>query len=66
YKREGHKKIETRRLEGRPGGSLAQNDPGIVAIASDFPVTDEQIPVFDLDNTTGLADFIEHEMGLAR
>lgn len=65
YKREAHKKIETRRREGRSGESLAPNDPSIIAIASDFPVTGEQIPVFDLDDTTGLADFIEREMGLA-
>ncbi|MGO4451015.1 molybdopterin-guanine dinucleotide biosynthesis protein B [Phyllobacterium sp. TAF24] len=66
YKREGHKKIEARRRDGRSGESLAQNDPSIIAIASDFPVDGEQIPVFDLDDTTGLADFIEREMGLTR
>ncbi|MGN8022678.1 molybdopterin-guanine dinucleotide biosynthesis protein B [Phyllobacterium sp. 22229] len=66
YKRESHKKIETRRREGRSGENLAQNDPSVVAIASDFPVAGERIPVFDLDNTTELADFIEREMGLAR
>ncbi len=66
YKREPHKKIETRRLEGRAGERLAANDPAIIAIASDYPITNEPIPVFDLDDVVGLADLIEREMGLSR
>lgn len=66
YKREHHKKIETRRLEGRSGERLTLNDPAIVAIASDYPVAEEPIPVYDLDDITGLADLIEREMGLSR
>lgn len=66
YKREHHKKIETRRREGRSGERLTPNDPAIVAIASDYAITEEPIPVYDLDDITGLADLIEREMGLSR
>jgi molybdopterin-guanine dinucleotide biosynthesis protein B len=66
YKREHHKKIETRRREGRSGERLAVSDPAIVAIASDYVITGEPIPVYDLDDVTGLADLIEREMGLSR
>jgi molybdopterin-guanine dinucleotide biosynthesis protein B len=65
YKREHHKKIETRRLEGRSGERLTLNDPAIVAIASDYPLPEEKTPVYDLDDITGLADLIEREMGLS-
>ncbi|PSH69755.1 molybdopterin-guanine dinucleotide biosynthesis protein B [Phyllobacterium brassicacearum] len=66
YKREHHKKIETRRLEGRSGEPLALNDPTIVAIASDHPVVGEHVPVYDLDDIAGLAGLIERECGLSR
>ncbi|EJN03890.1 molybdopterin-guanine dinucleotide biosynthesis protein B [Phyllobacterium sp. YR531] len=64
YKREAHKKIETRRLEGRSAERLTVNDPTIVAVASDHALADETVPVFDLDDVAGLADLIEHETGL--
>ncbi|PSH66052.1 molybdopterin-guanine dinucleotide biosynthesis protein B [Phyllobacterium sophorae] len=65
YKREHHKKIETRRLEGRSGERLALNDAAIVAIASDHLLAGEKIPVYDLDDITGLADLVERETGLS-
>ncbi|MEP7454880.1 molybdopterin-guanine dinucleotide biosynthesis protein B [Phyllobacterium sp. SB3] len=64
YKREAHKKIETRRLDGRAGERLTTNDPTIVAVASDHALADETVPVFDLDDVAGLADMIERETGL--
>jgi molybdopterin-guanine dinucleotide biosynthesis protein B len=64
YKREAHKKIETRRLDARDRSPLSANDPHIVAIAADFAVTGESLPVFDLDDTGGIADFVEHITGL--
>lgn len=66
YKREHHKKIETRRLEGRSGQPLTLNDPTILAIASDHPVAGEHVPVYDIDDIPGLADLIERESGLSR
>jgi molybdopterin-guanine dinucleotide biosynthesis protein B len=66
YKREGHKKIETRRTEGRSGERLTTGDPSIVAIASDYPILDEKVPVHELDDIAALADLIERETELSR
>ena len=57
-------KIETRRLESKSRDPLAPNDPHIVAIAADHPVTDTALPVFDLDDTAAIADFIIEVTGL--
>ncbi|MEP6565667.1 MAG: molybdopterin-guanine dinucleotide biosynthesis protein B [Mesorhizobium sp.] len=64
YKREAHDKIETRRLEASDWEPLSVNDPHIVAIAADFTLTGESLPVFDLDDTKSIADFIERRTGL--
>ncbi len=64
YKREAHKKIETRRLDAKDRSPLSANDPAIVAIAADFAVTGESLPVFDLNDTGSIADFIERTTGL--
>ena len=64
YKREAHKKIETRRLEAKDRSPLSVNDAHIVAIAADFAVTGESLPVFDLNDTGSIADFIERATGL--
>ena len=64
YKREAHSKIETRRLEAKDRSPLSANDPHIVAIAADFAVPGESLPVFDLDDTKSIADFIERTTGL--
>ncbi|MER9233686.1 molybdopterin-guanine dinucleotide biosynthesis protein B [Mesorhizobium sp. M0622] len=66
YKREAHKKIETRRLEAKDRTPLSATDPHIVAIASDFAVVGEDLPVFDLDDTNSIADFIERATDLTR
>ncbi|TIT96327.1 MAG: molybdopterin-guanine dinucleotide biosynthesis protein B, partial [Mesorhizobium sp.] len=64
YKREAHKKIEARRLEAKDRTPLSANDPNIVAVAADFAVEGESLPVFDLDDTKSIADFIERATGL--
>jgi len=64
YKREAHNKIEARRLEAKDRTPLAANDPNIVAVAADFTVEDEDLPIFDLDDTKAIADFIERTTGL--
>ncbi|WP_424985325.1 molybdopterin-guanine dinucleotide biosynthesis protein B [Microbulbifer sp. S227A] len=62
YKREAHAKIETHRAE--VGQALiAPDDPTVRAVASDTAITLDR-PVFDLDDTTGIADFILAEVGL--
>ncbi len=64
YKREAHKKIETRRLDAKDRSPLSANDPHIVAIAADFAVAGESLPVFDLNDTGGIADLVERITGL--
>ena len=64
YKRGTHRKIETRRIEAKDGSPLTATDPHIAAIAADYPVAGESIPVFRLDDISGIADFIERETGL--
>ncbi|RWX75525.1 molybdopterin-guanine dinucleotide biosynthesis protein B [Neorhizobium lilium] len=58
YKREPVPKIEVRRLDARSREPLAPNDPHVVAIAADHPVSDTSLPVFDLNDTVAIADFI--------
>ncbi len=64
YKREAHKKIETRRLDTRDRTPLSAGDPGIVAVAADHPQDAETLPVFDLDDAKSIADFVERTMGI--
>ncbi|RUU42267.1 molybdopterin-guanine dinucleotide biosynthesis protein B [Mesorhizobium sp. M6A.T.Ca.TU.002.02.2.1] len=66
YKREAHSKIETRRLEAKDRAPLSANDSHIVAIAADFAIAGESLPVFDLDDAKSIADFIERTTGLKR
>ncbi|ASY63232.1 Molybdopterin-guanine dinucleotide biosynthesis protein MobB [Sinorhizobium sojae CCBAU 05684] len=64
YKREPIPKIEARRLSSTNHEPLAPTDPHIIAIAADHPVADSPLPVFDLDDTVAIADFIERTTGL--
>ena len=62
YKREPHPKVEAHRAE--PGNPLiAPEDATVRAVASDAPLTLDR-PVFDLDDTVAIADFILSEVGL--
>ncbi|MEP0233369.1 molybdopterin-guanine dinucleotide biosynthesis protein B [Roseibium sp.] len=58
YKRENHPKIEARRRESKNSEPLSEGDPAIVAIASDHAISDQRLPVFDLDDISSIADFI--------
>ncbi|WP_413219767.1 molybdopterin-guanine dinucleotide biosynthesis protein B [Tritonibacter mobilis] len=62
YKRETHPKIEVHRAEA-PTALIAPNDPTIRAVASDTALELDR-PVFDLDDTAAIADFIAAELGL--
>lgn len=64
YKREAIPKIELRRLESKCREPLAPNDPHIVAIAADHPIEQQALPVFDLDDTVSIADFVIRATGL--
>lgn len=62
YKRDAHPKIEAHRAEtGNP--LIAPEDPTIQAVASDVPLT-LHCPVFDLNDTGAVADFILEQVGL--
>lgn len=65
YKREPIPKIEARRLEAANRTPLSPTDPHILAIAADHPVEDTDLRIFDLDDTAGIADFVEQVTGLA-
>ena len=62
YKRDRHPKIEAHRsATGQP--LIAPGDDTIRAVASDVPLTLDR-PVFGLDDTIALADFVLREVGL--
>lgn len=62
YKRDSHMKVEAHRAEtGNP--LIAPGDDTIRAVASDVPL-DIDRPVFDLNDTSAVADFILAEVGL--
>jgi molybdopterin-guanine dinucleotide biosynthesis protein B len=62
YKRDSHPKVEAHRAEtGNP--LIAPEDPTVRAVASDTPL-DLDRPVFDLNDTKAIADFILKEVGL--
>ena len=62
YKRDAHPKVEAFRAE--PGNPLiAPTDPTIRAIAADVHLETDR-PLFDLDDTSAIADFILGEVGL--
>ncbi|NKX38998.1 molybdopterin-guanine dinucleotide biosynthesis protein B [Tritonibacter mobilis] len=62
YKRETHPKIEVHRAEASTA-LIAPKDPTIRAVASDTALELDR-PVFDLDDTAAIADFIAAELGL--
>ncbi|MDI7863848.1 molybdopterin-guanine dinucleotide biosynthesis protein B [Rhizobiaceae bacterium n13] len=66
YKREPIPKIEARRLHAANREPLAPQDPHIVAIAADHSLESERLPVFDLDDTAAIADFIASVVGLEK
>ena len=64
YKREPVPKIEARRLEAANRTPLAPSDSYIRAIAADHEVDGASLPVFDLDDTIAVADFILRTLDL--
>ena len=62
YKRDTHPKVEAHRAEtGNP--LIAPDDPTVRAVAADVPLKMDR-PVFDLNDTKTIADFILREVGL--
>lgn len=62
YKRDRHPKIEAWRAENA-NPLIADGDETVRAIAADQPLK-RAIPVFELDNTIAIADYIAGELGL--
>jgi molybdopterin-guanine dinucleotide biosynthesis protein B len=63
FKRAPHPKIEAHREEmGHP--LMANDNPTIRAVASDISHIPVAVPVFDLDDIRGIADFIRSDAGL--
>lgn len=63
WKRDAHPKVEAHRAEtGRP--PRAPEDPTIRAVAADGPLEGVSQPLFHLDDTAGIADFVLREVGL--
>lgn len=63
YKTDNHPKIEAHRgASEKP--LIATGDASVLAIASDTPLEGYAKPVFDLDDTVALADFIAIHVGL--
>lgn len=62
YKRDAHPKIETFRAATH-GALLSPEDPTILAVATDCPMT-VAVPSFDLDDTAKIADFVLAQVGL--
>jgi molybdopterin-guanine dinucleotide biosynthesis protein B len=63
YKRDTHAKIEVRNL-ALDHPRLAGDDPTVVAIAANGPVTGAPVPVFDRDDIGAIAGFIEARLEL--
>lgn len=66
YKKENHPKIEARRTESADKGALAPDDPHILVIAADHTVQNTPLPVYDLNDISGLADFISAHLDLKK
>lgn len=63
YKAAPIPKIELRRSQSLTQRPLAPEDPMVIAIAADHPVEDATVPVFSLDDTLAIADFIARAIG---
>lgn len=66
YKREGHPKIEARRKAAGRQDPLASGDRSILAVAADHAAESGALPLFNLDDVSGIADFIEGKLSLIR
>lgn len=65
FKRHTHEKLEVHRPAlGKP--LLCNGDRYIVAVASDAPLNGAEVPVFDLDDIPGIADFIVSRCGVTK
>ena len=57
FKEERHNKIEVIRRENKKT-PIHKTDESILAIATDYKITDASLPIFRLDEISKIADFI--------
>ena len=65
WKRGPHPKIELRRAGAGDQVPLADTDPSIIAIAADYEITLGKLPVFDINDSKSIADFVVTSFKLA-
>lgn len=63
YKSAPIAKIEARRVNSKTRTALADDDPLVIAIASDHNTEANGLPVFELNDVKAIADFIERTLG---
>jgi molybdopterin-guanine dinucleotide biosynthesis protein B len=63
YKTAPIAKIEVRRLNSHTRRPLADDDPFVIAIASDHEIDGKGLPVFGLDDIGAMADLIDRVLG---
>ncbi|RMF04916.1 MAG: molybdopterin-guanine dinucleotide biosynthesis protein B [Alphaproteobacteria bacterium] len=59
-------KIEARSTRSLTQEPLCDNDPNIVAVASDTAIASGALPAFDVNDIEGIADFIADTLGLEK
>lgn len=65
WKRGPHPKIELRRAGAGDQVPLADTDPSIIAIAADYEITLGKLPVFDINDSKSITDFVVTSFKLA-
>ncbi len=65
WKSGNHPRVELRRAAA-PATVIAGTAPGVLAIVSDVPLADEQLPVLLRENVPAIADFILESVGLSK
>ena len=66
YKREGHPKIEARRRRRAKASRWRRTTPRSSPLPPTIETDADGRPLFDLDDVSGIADFIERRLSLRR
>lgn len=64
FKKGTHPKIEARSPRSLTQDRLSDDDPAIVAVATDGDTDTGALPRFDVDDISGIADFIANHVGI--
>jgi len=65
YKSQPIPKIEARRRTSHPGAGLAESDNRVIAIAADYALESDRVPVFELDDIKSVANFVVATFSIA-